>query len=250
MPGSGASAVVVAAYRFQRVYAGLQTGHSLTVQANRNNPVRPFMQQSDLDGACGTHVLAMVLVIFDLVKASALHDMSRRTYGVAAKVWAACRHTYFTGVHATEWVDLVNGLKLPLQLTVKHTVKENADGHAIDWLMKGDLVALAFASVKHQRTKHWALAVGIEGSVVNKTHQPDTILLLDPSAGEPSFTTYNARLRMPQTGPGSRRAMSHLQKPGDGGKRKPVTYLHEAHEWNAEAVYLLAAVRLRRLPSG
>ena len=26
----------------------------------------------------------------------------------------------------------------------------------------GELVALAFASVKHQRTRHWALAVGVE----------------------------------------------------------------------------------------
>jgi hypothetical protein len=251
MQSSRESTIAVVAYRFQRVYADLQTGHSLTVQANRNNPVRPFMQQSDLDSACGTHVLAMVLVIFHLAKASALYDMSRRKYGVAAEVWTAFQHTYFTGVHASEWVDLVNGLKLPLQLTVKHGAKDNADGYAIDWLMKGDLVALAFASIKHQRTKHWALAVGVEGSVVNKTHQPDTILLLDTSSAEPSsFANFNARLRVSQTGSGSRRALSHRQKPGDGGKRKPATYLYEAHEWNAEAVYLLAAVRLRRLPSG
>ena len=238
------------AYRFQRVYAGLQTGHSLTVQAKRNDPVHPYMRQSDLDGACGTHVLAMVLVIFHLAKASALHDMSRRKYGVAAQVWAAFQHTYFTGIHATEWVELVNSLKLPLQLTAKHGVKDNADGHAVDWLMKGDLVALAFASVKHQRTKHWTLAVGVEGSVVNKAHQPDTILMLDSGSGEPSFAAYNARLRMPKTGSGSWRAQSNLRKPGVDGKRKPVTFLYEAPEWNAEAVYLLAAVRLRRLPPG
>ena len=62
---SGASGV---SYGFQRVHAALQTGHALTVQQQRQEPVRCFMQQSMLDGACGTHVLAMILVIFDLAK--------------------------------------------------------------------------------------------------------------------------------------------------------------------------------------
>ncbi|WP_190275134.1 hypothetical protein [Comamonas testosteroni] len=45
------------------MHAALQTGHALTVQQQRQEPVRCFMQQSMLDGACGTHVLAMLLVI-------------------------------------------------------------------------------------------------------------------------------------------------------------------------------------------
>jgi hypothetical protein len=61
------------------------------------------------------------------------------------------------------------------------------DQHALDWLMRGELVALAFASVKHQRTKHWALAVGVEGLVEGQQHQAERILLLDPCAGEPVF---------------------------------------------------------------
>lgn len=235
------------AYRFQRVYAGLQTGHTLTVQSQRDAPVRLFMQQSDLDGACGTHVLAMVLVIFDLAKASALHEMSRRKYGVAADVWQAFKHTYFQGVNADEWGALLQSLNLPLRLTPKYGVEDNADGYAVDWLMRGNLVALAFASVKHQRTKHWALAVGIEGAMVGKVHAPDTIILLDPSAGAPSFACANARLRLPLSGPGSRRVQSNLFKPSEDGKRKPVYWLYEAAEWNTEEVRLLAAIRLRRL---
>lgn len=233
------------AYRFQRVYAGLQTGHALTVQSQRDEPVRLFMQQSDLDGACGTHVLAMVLVIFDLAKASALHEMSRRKYGVAAAVWQAFQHTYFMGVHADEWVQLVNALNLPLRLTPKYGVEDNADGHAVDWLMRGNLVALAFASVKHQRIRHWALATAITGGVIGKVHRPDTILLLDPSASEPSFAPFNARLRLPLTGPGSRRAQSNLLNSSEDGKRKPVYWLYEAAEWNTEEVRLLAAIRLQ-----
>ena len=85
-------------YRFQRVYPGLQTGHVLTVQTRRQEPVRFFMQQSDLDGACGVHIAAMILAIHDLAKPSALHEMSHRKSGVSALVWQAFQHTYFAGV--------------------------------------------------------------------------------------------------------------------------------------------------------
>ena len=233
-------------YRFQRAYPGIQTGHVLTVQTKRQEPVRFFMQQSDLDGACGVHIAAMILAIHDLAKPSALHDMSHRKSGIAAMVWQAFEHTYFAGVHPEEWVELMDGLNLPLVLTAKYGAQDNADGHAVDWLMRGgDLVALAFASVKHQRTKHWALAVGIEGAVIAKVHAPDTILLLDPSAGAPSFTCANARLGLPPTGPGSRRVPPNLLKSSEDGKRKPVHWLYEAAEWNAEEVRLLAAIRLQ-----
>jgi len=234
------------AYRFQRVYADLQTGHALTVKATRAEPVRPFMQQSDLDGACGLHLVATVLSICSLVKPSALCEMSRRKYGLAAEVWQAFKHTYFTGVDAPEWVELVNSLKLPLKLTIRFGIDDNADGHAVEWLMRGELVALAFASVKHQRTKHWSLGIGIEGVVIDKIHRPDTILLLDSSASEPAFQAFNARLRLPVSGAGGRPATSNLAKPSDAGKRKLVTWLYESMDWNAEEVRLLAAVRIRR----
>ena len=237
---------VKTAYRFQRVYADLQTGHALTVKATREEPVRPFMQQSDLDGACGIHLAAMIVSIYGLAKPSALHEMGRRKFGLAAEIFSAYKHTYFTGVHAAEWVELFNCLQLPFQLTAKFDAEDNADGHAVEWLMRGDLVALAFASVKHQKTKHWSLGVGIEGAVIEKIHRPDTILLLDPSASEPSFQAFNARLRLPVSGAGNRSVKSNLVKPSEAGKRKPVTWLYESMEWNAEEVRLLAAVRIRR----
>lgn len=238
-------------YRFQRVYPGLQTGYALTVQTRRQEPVRFFMQQSDLDGACGVHIAAMILAIHDLAKPSALHEMSHRKSGVAAMVWQEFQHTYFAGVHPEEWVELMDGLNLPLALTAKYGVQDNADGHALEWLMEGgDLVALAFASVKHSRTKHWALAVGVEGAAVGKVHTADTILLLDPSAGEPAFSPANARLRLPMTGPGSRRASPNVPKSAEDGKRKPVHWLYEAAEWSAEEVRLLAAIRLQLKAAG
>ena len=234
------------AYGFQRVHAALQTGHALTVQQQRQEPVRCFMQQSTLDGACGTHVIAMLAVILGLAKASAMHDMSRRKYGVPAEVWKAFGPTYFTGVHAKDWVELVNSLALPLKLTAKYGANEHVDQHALDWLMRGELVALAFASVQHQRTKHWALAVGVEGLVEGQRHQVQRILLLDPSAGEPVFRAFNARLSLPMTGFGSRRAklLQQDKKP----MHKVLFWLYESESGCPELVQLLAAVRVRRAP--
>ena len=232
-------------YGFQRVHAALQTGHALTVQQQRQEPVRCFMQQSTLDGACGVHVFAAICAIFGLAKVSALHNMSQRKYGVPAEIWKAFGPTYFTGVHAKDWVKLVNSLALPLKLTAKYGANDHVDQHALDWLMHGELVALAFASVLHQRTKHWALAVGVEGLVEGQQHQVKRILLLDSCAGPPVFRTFNARLSLPVTGFGSRRAklLQQDKKP----VHKVLFWLYESESWCPELVHLLAAVRVRKI---
>lgn len=233
-------------YTFQRVHAALQTGHTLTVHQKREELMPCFMQQSVLDASCGLHVAAMLLVILDLVKASALHDMSRRKYGVAADVWRAFESTYFTGVHAREWVTLMQGLNLPLELKASYGTEGSVDADAVNWLMRGDLVALAFASVQHQRTKHWSLAVGVEGVMLGQRHQPQRILLLDPSAPEPVLRSFNARLSLPQSGLGSRRAQSIERDKSGQRSRKKWLWDYESESWSPETVHLLAAVRLRR----
>ena len=234
------------AYRFQRVYPGFITGPALTVKAQRAEPVRPFMKQSDLDAACGIHLVAMIVAIFGLAKPSAMHDMARRRYGTAAEIWTTYGHTYFTGVHALEWVQLFGDLELPIEFTSKFEMEGNVDGPAVSWLMAGDLVAIAVASIKHSKTKHWTLGVGVEGAVLSdKTHVPDTLLLLDPSGSEPCFTAHNARLKLPTAGDGTRLPKCNLVGTDFKGKTKPVTWLYEAAEWNAEEVKLLAAIRVR-----
>ena len=169
------------AYRWQRYHASLQTGHFLTVQSKRQDPVRVFFGQGDIDGACGVHVLSAVLVLMGLAKNSALQDMPRRKYGVPAEVWAAFQHTFFCGVHAHEFVELADSLKLPLNLTLRQDKDGGLDKWTVDNLLRGELLAVTFASVKNRRTKHWALCVGCEGHTSGRDSQTDTILLLDPA---------------------------------------------------------------------
>ncbi|MCZ8218251.1 MAG: hypothetical protein O9337_02430 [Acidovorax sp.] len=228
-------------YRFQRVHPTLITGHALTVKAQRTEPVQPFVQQSPLDSACGVHVIAAILSITALVKPSALADMSRRKHGVAATIWRAFGDTYFSGVFARDWVERLEGLGLPLQLTPKYARQDAVDAHVLDWLMQGSLVALVLHSVRHTRTKHWSLAVGAEGAFLDGKHHVDTVLLLDPATDGPMFAAHNARLRL--KGHALPKRVSKAEKTK---RPRPVTWLYESLAWNAEEVHLEAAVRVCR----
>jgi hypothetical protein len=234
------------AYRWQRAYYKIQTGHYLTIKSKqRRKDVSVFFAQGSMDGACGLHVFAAVLIIFELAKHDALEDMSRRKYGVPAEVFSVFRHTFFEGIHARDFVDLVNNeLKLPLSLTLRQATDGGLDKWAVDQLMLGELIAVTFASVKNRRTMHWALCVGCEGSTIGRKSQTDTILLLDPAGSEPSFQVANSRLCVPLTGVGSRggKAAADLLKSKDA---KPIDWLYQGPEWATEPMRLTAAVRFR-----
>ena len=221
-----------ATYRFQRHHPSLMTGDYLTTKQKREEPMRVFFSQSDIDGACGLHTLSAALVILGLAKSSALTEMSRRKHGVPAAVWAAFRHTYFNGVNPPEFVELVKSLELPIHVTARHGHAEGVDAVALDSLMHGDLVAVAFESVANSRTRHWALAVGIEGTCIARKEIPDTILLLDPGAAEPHFGVANARL-------------TALPGATDRARTKLLVWAYESPCWPTEQVRLLSAVRFK-----
>lgn len=139
----------------------------------------------------------------------------------------------------------MNGLPDGIRLREEPEADGGLDRWTADNLMRGELLAVTFASVKNYRTKHWALCTGCEGSASGRAILQDTIHLLDPSASALSFTYFNARLRLPMTSPSSRRTPPNLLNPLEDGKRTPVHWMHEAAEWEAEEVRLLAAVRLQ-----
>ena len=233
-------------YRWQRYYHALQTGHYLTVSTKQRREKSALLQtQGSLDGACCLHVFAAVLTILDLAKHDALADMSRRKYGVPAEVFKAFRSTYFDGIHAHDFVDLVNNeLELPLNLTLRQAADGGLDKWTMDNLMRGELMACTFASVKNRRTKHWVLCTGCEGSASGRVIKPDTILVLDPSGGEAQYAAFNARMVVPQTGPGSRggKTVDELQK---SKSSKPIDWMYESPIAVNEPVRLTAAVRFR-----
>lgn len=238
------------AYRFTRHHPALQVGDTLTVQSKREEPVRVFIGQSALDAACGVHCAAMVLILLDLAKCSALLDMHRRKFGIVSKFFSAMRKTYFEGVNADEYVTILESLDLPLQMTLRTDQDKgktgSVDAFAVDCLMRGELVAIAIASVNNRRTKHWVLGIGVEGSVCGRDSIPDGLLLLDPSASAPSpFGLSNARLRIPQGSRNSTVNKLAVKLHKKVINLKPIHWLYESPDWRSEPVRLMAAVRFR-----
>jgi hypothetical protein len=237
-------------HRFQRYHHALMTGKLLLKQSKRQDPVRVFFRQGDLDGYCGLAVFSMVLVIFDLAKSVALQDMAHRKYGIPADVWTALGETAFTGIRAADFVQRVDTLKLPLSLTLREANTGSVDRWVVDCLMSGELVALVTASAKNTgRNQHWTLATGIEGQAIGRQHQPDTILVLDPSGSEPHFRPHNARMVVPATGIGSRggKAAESLYKLKPDERAHRVQWLYESDDYAPEPSVIMAAVRFRLL---
>lgn len=240
----------VVTYRFQRYHHALLTGKFLLKQSRRQDPVRVFFRQGDLDSYCGLAVFSMVLVISDLAKGIALQDMAHRKYGVPADVWTALGDTAFNGVRAADFVQCVDSLKLPLSMTLREASGAPVDRWVVDCLMAGEVVALVTASAANTgRNQHWTLAVGVEGNVVGREHQPDTILVLDPAGNEPRYRPHNARLIVPATGIGSRggKTAESLFKFKPDERTHRVKWLYESEDYAPEPSVIMAAVRFRLL---
>lgn len=225
-------------YRWQRTHPALIVGHVLTVKVKREEPMGVCFRQSEIDGACSVHCLASVLVILNLAKAEALTHMAQRKYGVPADVWREFHDVYFQGCMADDLVERVNRLGLPLKLTAHFKGDADLDHFAVRSLSRGDLVMLSFRSVLNRRTHHWALGVGVEGTQAGRETTVDTVLCIDPSADEPVFRAFNARLRVQV--PSAARGLLN-ESPS-----KPVHWLYDSPEWPAEVVRLTGAVRFQR----
>ena len=223
-------------YRWQRVHPALIVGHVLTVKSKREAPMACCYRQSDMDGACALHCLAMALVVLGLAKSGALTEMSRRKYGVPAEVFAEFCDVHFTGVDAPDFIERIHRLKLPINITARFKEDADLDRFTITNLAKGELLIVSFKSVLTRRTNHYALAVGCEGVQTGRDTHIDTLLLLDPSATEPEFRAWNSRLRMKEP---------RLNATAKHATAKPVTWFYESAEWAPEQVRLTAAIRFR-----
>lgn len=179
--------------RFQRYYPSLQIGKVLTTHCQRKEPVELHMRQSALDGACAHHCLAMALIALGLVKRSAAIEQSRRRYGVAAELYKVLASHWMDGVYAPELVNAIEQLNVPLDVGWADGFDSGVDMLAVDALMRGSLVLLAYQSERN-RHRHWIMAVGCGGLIDGKTLMVDSLLVLDPSMEPLPFSACNGQL--------------------------------------------------------
>lgn len=222
--------------RFTRYFAPLQIGQVLATHCQRADAVELHLRQSHLDGACAHHVLAMALIAMGLVKRSAVLNMSHRRYGHAAGLYAALADHWMDGAYAADVVDAIQQLDLPLAMDWIDGFDRGVDRFAVDALMLGRLVMLAYERSQHNR--HWVLGIGCGGTVAGRQHQVDTLLTLDPSLDALPFAIGNGQFKTART-------------VDFESRRTSVRWVYETVE-GVESVRLMSAISLAvrpRLPT-
>jgi len=192
----------------QRLYPTLQLGTTLTV-ARGSYDTAVHVRQGEWDGACGPHCCAMALAIMGRI--SSIATLCDRHNGVAGRLWKAARKQYFDGMHVADLAAMIESLGTDV------IVEQHDVGHrpclavTLSALTKQQLVIAAWSNFHGE--EHWVLCIGVEGVRVGSNFTPHSLLILDPSAAEPSaLCGYNARLDFaakPPQRPSARR-QSHV----------------------------------------
>lgn len=229
-------------YRWQRHHPALIVGDRLRARARRADPMLAHFEQSPVASECGAMGVASALVILGLAKSHALTMASSRASGVPHAFFQAFRETWFEGCDHQDMVRRILLMKLPVSLGFRFLDAADLEQFAMTSLARGELVMLAFRSVQHRNTNHWALGLGAEGMAIGGRHVVDTLLLLDSSAPDPQYRAWNARLRINDAGVSQVNRMNKA----DAKRRRPITWWYDSTQWASELVRMEAAVRIKR----
>ena len=169
-------------------------------QTQRQTPVGVHFRQSDLDGACGLHSVAMILSILGLCKANACEQMAVRRHGVVSRVWSAIGHSFFTGIDALDLCEALRSLDIPLKLRGRYTddvrdvsAHNDVERLALTSLRQGSLVMISYRSLRN-RHAHWLVTVGVGGLETKRVVLFDTIYALDCADDTIPLAQYNCVL--------------------------------------------------------
>lgn len=209
-------------FRVQRYHAALDIGNALTTRSRRQESVAVHIRQSESDGACAMHCVAMALVILDLAKRSAILSMAHRKYGVAADLYEALGHSWHEGAYAQDVVDALGGMELPITVRWADGFDRGVDAFAVESLKKAQLTMLAYESRKDGRYRHFVLGVGCAGQMVGQKLAVDSLLVLDPSADALPFTCCNGMLSIDRPVVFEKRRTSVQWQYASAGQTEPV----------------------------
>lgn len=208
--------------RVQRYHPALNVGDMLTVNAQRQEAVEVHMRQSAADSACALHCVAMALIVLNMVKRSAVVAMTHRKYGVAADLYELLGHTWLQGVFATEVVEALEAMELPMRVRWADGFDADTDAFAIDSLKRCQLTMLAYEASGSDRHRHFVLGVGCGGVMHGRDLAIDSLLVLDPSIDALPFSCCNAILTMDEMIQASKRRKSIQWSYASFGACEPV----------------------------
>ena len=177
-----------------RVSAGLVGGeHGCgIISRGRYQPV--FVQQGDLDGACGTHCLFMALMAMGVVPRAQFFRMDERRMGSGLRrLYRLAQSFYFSGTDSRDFHKLLRLVRSKIEYEATEATDTAAQLFIAKHLEQGRLVIVGLENAA-RKLNHWVLAIGQSGIERKGVFEPLRFLIVDPSDDPDRLVPWNATL--------------------------------------------------------
>ncbi|MDO8729513.1 MAG: hypothetical protein Q7K26_06590 [bacterium] len=166
------------------------------IKRSTGKPIRLHFRQSDVDGACGIHTIAMALAVLGIANPRQLQKMTTARSGIAKKLWGLAQDYYFSGMETRQLCDILLALDVGLRVRIKRAGNKGVAEFTQKHLTAGTIVIVAFSYPK-SGDAHFVLVVGVDGTQTGDTRtgfKTDALLVLDPGVDEIAYCGFNGRL--------------------------------------------------------
>lgn len=177
-----------------RVSAGLIGGARGCgiVSHGKYRPV--FVQQGDLDGACGTHCLFMALMAMRVIPRAQFFRADERRMGAdLRRLYRLAQSFYFSGTDTRDFRKLLRLMQPKIEYEATEATDTAAEHFIARHLEHGRLVIVGLESAA-RKLNHWVLAIGQAGVERSGVFQPQRFLLVDPSDNPDTLVPWNSTL--------------------------------------------------------
>jgi hypothetical protein len=160
-----------------------------------NGKYRPvFVQQGDLDGACGTHCLFMALMAMRVIPTTQFFRMDERRMGAdLRRLYRLARTFYFSGTDSRDFRKLLRLVRPKVDFDATEATDTAAEQFIARHLEFGRLVIVGIESAA-RKLNHWILAIGQAGIEQQGVFKPRRFLIVDPGDEPDRLVPWNATL--------------------------------------------------------
>src|SRR4029077_10818647 len=153
-----------------------------------------FVQQGDLDGACGTHCLFMALMAMRVIPTAQFFRMDERRMGAdLRRLYRLARTFYFSGTDSRDFRKLLRLVRPKIQFTATEATDTAAEQLIAKHLQCGTLGIVGIESAA-RKLNHWVLAIGRAGTERSGIFITRRFLIVDPGDDPDQLVPWNATL--------------------------------------------------------
>ena len=177
-----------------RVSAGLVGGAQGCgiISHGKYRPV--FVQQGDLDGACGTHCLFMALMAMRVVPRAQFLRMDERKMGAGLRrLYRLAQSFYFSGTDSRDFRKLLGLVRPKIEFDATEVTDTAAERFVARHLDRGRLVIVGLEDAA-RKLNHWVLAIGQAGIEQSGHFRVRRFLIVDPGDSPDRLVPWNATL--------------------------------------------------------